>query len=156
MCPCIGMPVQSIGPLDGLPIKDIQAAIRNTTGTRPSLFVPEMSFEMLVKKQMKRLLAPGLRCVELVYQELERLVHKCMLCRVLSFKTYTYCLCFSCCDLRLWKSSHSYVCRQIMAASLHIGSKSGYVHLNLALMASSMHVGSRTFSGGSSCSSLLA
>eukprot|EP00041_Stephanoeca_diplocostata_P020828 m.474106 g.474106 ORF g.474106 m.474106 type:complete len:848 (+) comp21671_c0_seq1:114-2657(+) len=78
--------LQNIGPLDGLPIKDIQAAIRNTTGTRPSLFVPEMSFEMLVKKQMKRLLAPGLRCVELVYQELERLVHKCLTPELSRFK----------------------------------------------------------------------
>jgi hypothetical protein len=56
----------------------LQRTIRNTTGTRPSLFIPEASFELLVKKQIRRLLEPGLRCVELVFQELERLVHSCV------------------------------------------------------------------------------
>eukprot|EP00037_Helgoeca_nana_P000827 m.24002 g.24002 ORF g.24002 m.24002 type:complete len:759 (+) comp11124_c0_seq1:289-2565(+) len=70
--------LSSIGPLDGLTLQDIQRTIRNTTGTRPSLFIPEASFELLVKKQIRRLLEPGLRCVELVFQELERLVHSCV------------------------------------------------------------------------------
>ena len=66
-------------------------AIRNASGTRPSLFVPEASFDILVKKQVRapasrsplaselrvdaqvrRLEAPGMKCVDLVYEELVR------------------------------------------------------------------------------------
>lgn len=45
---------------------DILTAIRNATGPRPALFVPEVSFELLVKRQIRRLEDPSLRCVELV------------------------------------------------------------------------------------------
>lgn len=69
--------LESIDALDGLTDFDIKTAIRNATGTRPSLFVPEASFELLVKRQISRLEGPSLRCVELVYEELERLMHRC-------------------------------------------------------------------------------
>lgn len=36
-----------------------------------------MAFEILVKKQIERLRDPGMRCVELVFQELERLMYHC-------------------------------------------------------------------------------
>lgn len=45
---------------------DILTAIRNATGPRPALFVPEVSFELLVKRQIRRLEDSSLRCVELV------------------------------------------------------------------------------------------
>jgi len=32
---------------------DILTAIRNATGPRPALFVPEVSFELLVKRQIQ-------------------------------------------------------------------------------------------------------
>lgn len=72
-----GQTLQNMHALDGLSPEDIRIAIRNATGTRPSLFVPELAFELLVKKQIRRLLDPGLRCIELVFQELERLMHQC-------------------------------------------------------------------------------
>lgn len=46
-------------------------------GPRPSLFVPEVSFELLVKKQVKRLEEPSLRCVELVHEEMQRIIQHC-------------------------------------------------------------------------------
>ncbi|CAF3854730.1 unnamed protein product [Rotaria sp. Silwood2] len=69
--------LESINPLDSLTTFDILTAIRNATGPRPALFVPEVSFELLVKRQIKRLEDPGLRCVELVHEELQRIIQHC-------------------------------------------------------------------------------
>lgn len=44
--------IDSIDPFDNLTDQDIRTAIRNATGPKPSLFLPEASFEMLVKKQV--------------------------------------------------------------------------------------------------------
>ncbi|CAK9805602.1 Dynamin-1-like protein [Anthophora quadrimaculata] len=52
-------------------------AIRNATGPRPALFVPEVSFELLVKRQIRRLEEPSLRCVELVHEEMQRIIQHC-------------------------------------------------------------------------------
>ncbi|KAJ8090631.1 Dynamin- GTPase protein [Marasmius tenuissimus] len=57
--------------------QDIRTAIRNSSGARPSLFVPEVAFELLVKPQIKLLEKPSLRCVELVYEELMKICHGC-------------------------------------------------------------------------------
>uniref|UniRef100_A0A8C7GIV0 Dynamin-1-like protein n=1 Tax=Oncorhynchus kisutch TaxID=8019 RepID=A0A8C7GIV0_ONCKI len=72
-----GRTLQSIDPLGGLTELDILTAIRNATGPRPALFVPEISFELLVKRQIKRLEEPSLRCVELVHEELQRIIQHC-------------------------------------------------------------------------------
>uniref|UniRef100_A0A0R3S4Y2 dynamin GTPase n=1 Tax=Elaeophora elaphi TaxID=1147741 RepID=A0A0R3S4Y2_9BILA len=72
-----GRVLESIDPLGDLTQLDILTAIRNATGPRPALFVPEVSFELLVKKQIRRLEEPSLRCVELVHEELQRIVQHC-------------------------------------------------------------------------------
>lgn len=72
-----GRTLESVDPLGGLTTIDILTAIRNATGPRPSLFVPEVSFELLVKKQVKRLEEPSLRCVELVHEEMQRIIQHC-------------------------------------------------------------------------------
>uniref|UniRef100_A0AAY4B3R2 Dynamin-1-like protein n=1 Tax=Denticeps clupeoides TaxID=299321 RepID=A0AAY4B3R2_9TELE len=72
-----GRTLQSIDPLGGLTELDVLTAIRNATGPRPALFVPEVSFELLVKKQIKRLEEPSMRCVELVHEELQRIIQHC-------------------------------------------------------------------------------
>ncbi|XP_062338984.1 dynamin-1-like protein isoform X1 [Osmerus eperlanus] len=72
-----GRTLESVDPLGGLNTLDILTAIRNATGPRPSLFVPEVSFELLVKKQVKRLEEPSLRCVELVHEEMQRIIQHC-------------------------------------------------------------------------------
>ncbi|KAF8470291.1 dynamin protein dnm1 [Russula ochroleuca] len=72
-----GHALASIEPTQSLETQDIRTAIRNSTGPRPSLFVPEVAFDLLVKPQIKLLEAPSLRCVELVYEELVKICHNC-------------------------------------------------------------------------------
>ncbi|XP_055858966.1 dynamin-1-like protein [Episyrphus balteatus] len=72
-----GRTLDSIHPLSGLTKMDILTAIRNATGPRPALFVPEVSFELLVKRQIRRLEEPSLRCVELIHEEMQRIIQHC-------------------------------------------------------------------------------
>lgn len=72
-----GNALANIEPTQSLENQDIRTAIRNSTGPRPSLFVPEIAFDLLVKPQIKLLEAPSLRCVELVYEELVKICHNC-------------------------------------------------------------------------------
>ena len=72
-----GRTLEAVDPLEGLTINDIRTAIRNATGTRQALFVPEISFELLVKRQIRRLEDPSLRCAELVFEELIRIISQC-------------------------------------------------------------------------------
>lgn len=67
---------------------DILTAIRNATGPRPALFVPEVSFELLVKRQIRRLEDPSLRCVELVMEilfEINVINSRCLLFNMIYF-----------------------------------------------------------------------
>ena len=72
-----GRTLDTIDALGGLTTMDILTAVRNATGPRPALFVPEISFELLVKKQIARLEDPCLRCVELVHEEMQRIIQQC-------------------------------------------------------------------------------
>src|SRR5208282_1779775 len=72
-----GQSLDSIDPTHNLTVHDIRTAIRNSTGPRPSLFVPEMAFDLLVKPQIRLLESPSQRCVELVYEELMKICHTC-------------------------------------------------------------------------------
>eukprot|EP00397_Hematodinium_sp_SG-2012_P007220 GEMP01007262.1.p1 GENE.GEMP01007262.1~~GEMP01007262.1.p1 ORF type:complete len:713 (+),score=110.80 GEMP01007262.1:84-2222(+) len=71
--------VMEFDALNGLSDREIRTAIRNCTGPRTSLFVPEVAFEILVKKQIVKLEEPGLQCIEAVFEELQRLVLQCEL-----------------------------------------------------------------------------
>ncbi len=66
--------ITNINPIEGLTAETIRLAIRNATGTRAALFIPEQAFEILVKKQISRLRDPSLQCIGLVYDELQRIV----------------------------------------------------------------------------------
>ena len=72
-----GNALGSIDSTHNLDNSDIRTAIRNSTGPRPSLFIPEIAFDLLVKPQIKLLEAPSLRCVEMVYEELVKICHNC-------------------------------------------------------------------------------
>lgn len=63
-----------INPLEGLTSKEICFAIRNATGPRNALFIPESAFELLVKRQIARLEYPALQCIDHVFSELQRIV----------------------------------------------------------------------------------
>ncbi|KAH7123745.1 dynamin-1 [Dendryphion nanum] len=72
-----GNALELVDPTQNLSVLDIRTAIRNSTGPRASLFVPELAFDLLVKPQIKLLEIPGQRCVELVYEELIKIGHTC-------------------------------------------------------------------------------
>jgi len=57
---------------DGLSDGEIGIAIRNASGAKNSLFIPEVAFEILVKRQIEKLRRPALNCIELVFEELQR------------------------------------------------------------------------------------
>eukprot|EP01106_Pelomyxa_sp_JSP_P006472 TRINITY_DN2041_c0_g2_i2.p1 TRINITY_DN2041_c0_g2~~TRINITY_DN2041_c0_g2_i2.p1 ORF type:complete len:524 (-),score=173.87 TRINITY_DN2041_c0_g2_i2:100-1671(-) len=66
--------VASIDPLKDLSPHDLRTIIRNATGPRASLFVPESSFELLVQQQTQKLHKPSLECADLVFDELQRII----------------------------------------------------------------------------------
>ncbi|KAF5095256.1 hypothetical protein D0Z00_003216 [Geotrichum galactomycetum] len=73
-----GHSLSTLDPTSELSLDDIRTTIRNCTGPRPSLFVPELAFDLLVKPQITQLLEPpAQRCVQLVYEELMKIVHNC-------------------------------------------------------------------------------
>jgi len=69
--------VEEVSYHDGLTEADIRTAIKNSSGYRPSLFVPESSFECIIKRQIVRLQDPSLQCAELIFQELRRIAVQC-------------------------------------------------------------------------------
>ena len=77
--------IQHVDPFECVTDMDIRTAIRNATGTRASLFVPEISFELLVKSQIKRLEQPAQQCVDLVYDELQRVASQCETPEIMRF-----------------------------------------------------------------------
>lgn len=66
--------ISAIDPFDHLSDDDIRTAIKNSNGLRPSLFIPEAAFEVLVKQQISRLSLPSLFCVKQVHEELKKIV----------------------------------------------------------------------------------
>ena len=60
----------------GVPLTDddIKTAIRNASSLRVNLFVPEAAFENLSKQQIRRLESPTIQCVNMIYDELRRVV----------------------------------------------------------------------------------
>ncbi|GAB5036089.1 dynamin like protein [Nannochloropsis oceanica] len=72
-----GKSLMGIDPFATLTDEEIRTAICNANGTRPALFVPEISFDLLVKRQISRLEQPGLQCVDLVFDELLRMAAQC-------------------------------------------------------------------------------
>jgi replication fork clamp-binding protein CrfC len=72
-----GSVIKSIQPLFGLSKFEIITTIRNSTGLRPALLVPEVAFELLVKRQIRLFEEPSLRCVELIHEEMQRIIQHC-------------------------------------------------------------------------------
>ncbi|KAG5540802.1 hypothetical protein RHGRI_020887 [Rhododendron griersonianum] len=69
--------LEEVDPCDDLTNEDIRTAIQNATGPRNALFVPEVPFEVLVRRQIARLLDPSLQCLRLVYDELIKITRTC-------------------------------------------------------------------------------
>ncbi|OII73475.1 dynamin family protein [Cryptosporidium andersoni] len=80
-----GQTLFNFDPLSGLSDSEIRTAIKNSTGTKSSLFVPEGAFEVLARIQIAKLLQPSLTCVEQVYHELKKLMEQCKLPEMMRF-----------------------------------------------------------------------
>ena len=70
--------MRSVDACYGLSEADIARAIRQATGTRTPLFVPEGAFESLARQQIQLLRPHCLKAVELVLAEMVRLLPACL------------------------------------------------------------------------------
>ncbi|KAI7818033.1 vacuolar sorting protein 1 [Gamsiella multidivaricata] len=66
--------VKSLDPFDQVKDLDIRIILYNSSGSSPALFVGTTAFEVIIKQQIKRLEDPSLRCVNLVFDELVRIL----------------------------------------------------------------------------------
>ncbi|KAG9440179.1 hypothetical protein H6P81_020344 [Aristolochia fimbriata] len=70
--------LEEVDPCEDLTDDDIRTSIQNATGPRSALFVPEVPFEVLVRRQIQRLLDPSLQCARFIYDELIKISHRCL------------------------------------------------------------------------------
>ncbi|XP_031479312.1 dynamin-related protein 3A-like isoform X5 [Nymphaea colorata] len=69
--------LEEVDPCDDLSDEDIRTTIQNAAGPKNALFVPEVPFEVLVRRQICRLLDPSLQCARFIYDELIKISHLC-------------------------------------------------------------------------------
>ncbi|XP_061363778.1 dynamin-related protein 3A-like isoform X1 [Gastrolobium bilobum] len=77
--------LEEVDPCEVLTDDDIRTAIRNANGPKLALFVPEVPFEVLVRRQISRLLDPSLQCARFIYDELIKISHRCMVTELQRF-----------------------------------------------------------------------
>ncbi|GMH03040.1 hypothetical protein Nepgr_004879 [Nepenthes gracilis] len=77
--------LETVDPCEDLSDDDIRTAIQNATGPKSALFVPEVPFEVLVRRQIARLLDPSLQCARFIYDELIKMSHRCLLSELQRF-----------------------------------------------------------------------
>uniref|UniRef100_A0A3Q7ERJ6 Uncharacterized protein n=1 Tax=Solanum lycopersicum TaxID=4081 RepID=A0A3Q7ERJ6_SOLLC len=68
--------LEEVDPCEDLSDDDIRTAIQNATGAKSALFVPEVPFEVLIRRQIARLMDPSFQCARFIYDEL--MSHRCM------------------------------------------------------------------------------
>lgn len=66
--------INSIDPFDQIKDADIRTIMYNSSGSAPSLFVGTDAFEVLVKQQIRRFEEPSVRLINLVFDELVRML----------------------------------------------------------------------------------
>lgn len=66
--------IQALDPFDQIKDVDIRTIMHNTSGSAPTLFVGTQAFEVLVKQQIHRMEEPSLRCINLIFDELVRIL----------------------------------------------------------------------------------
>eukprot|EP00252_Welwitschia_mirabilis_P025369 TRINITY_DN7890_c0_g1_i2.p1 TRINITY_DN7890_c0_g1~~TRINITY_DN7890_c0_g1_i2.p1 ORF type:complete len:829 (+),score=169.72 TRINITY_DN7890_c0_g1_i2:397-2883(+) len=77
--------LEEVDPCEDFSDEDIRMAIQNATGPRNALFVPEVPFEVLVRRQIARLLDPSLQCARFIYEELMKISRTCKLADIERF-----------------------------------------------------------------------
>ncbi|GJN15427.1 hypothetical protein PR202_gb02342 [Eleusine coracana subsp. coracana] len=76
-----------IDPCKSITDEDICTAIQNSGGPKGAMFLPEVPFEILVRKQIVRLLDPSLQCAQFIYDELIKISHGCLTSELQKFPT---------------------------------------------------------------------
>ncbi len=66
--------INAMDPFDQVKEADIRTLLYNSSGSTPALFVATTAFEVLVKQQIKRLEDPSLKCVQMIFDELTRIL----------------------------------------------------------------------------------
>ncbi|EMR10224.1 vacuolar protein sorting-associated protein 1 [Pneumocystis murina B123] len=66
--------VKAIDPFDQIKDTDIRTILYNSSGSSPALFVGTAAFEVIVKQQIRRLEEPSIKCINLIYDELVRIL----------------------------------------------------------------------------------
>lgn len=66
--------ITALDPFDQIKDADIRTIMHNTSGSAPSLFVGTQAFEVLVKQQIRRMEEPSIRCINLIFDELIRML----------------------------------------------------------------------------------
>ncbi|KAI0082872.1 hypothetical protein K474DRAFT_1655054 [Panus rudis PR-1116 ss-1] len=79
--------IKTIDPFDQVKDGDIRTILYNSSGSTPSLFVGTTAFEVIVKQQIRRLEEPSLKCCQLVYDELIRILNQ-LLQKIASFRRF--------------------------------------------------------------------
>ncbi|KAI0806912.1 Dynamin central region-domain-containing protein [Fomes fomentarius] len=79
--------IKTIDPFDQVKDGDIRTILYNSSGSTPSLFVGTQAFEIIVKQQIRRLEEPSLKCCQLVYDELIRILGQ-LLNKVQAFRRF--------------------------------------------------------------------
>lgn len=77
--------LEEVDPCEDLSDDDIRTAIQNATGPKSALFVPEVPFEVLIRRQIARLLDPSLQCARFIYDELIKMSHRCLVSELQRF-----------------------------------------------------------------------
>ncbi|XP_066348156.1 dynamin-related protein 3A-like isoform X2 [Miscanthus floridulus] len=76
---------QEIDPCKSITDEDICTTIQNSGGPKGAMFLPEVPFEILVRKQIGRLLDPSLQCAQFIYDELIKISHGCLISELQKF-----------------------------------------------------------------------
>ncbi|KAI3445803.1 hypothetical protein Pfo_002468 [Paulownia fortunei] len=84
--------LEDVDPCEDLTDDDIRTAIQNATGPKSALFVPEVPFEVLVRRQIARLLDPSLQCARFIYDEIIKMSHRCMVNELQRFPVLRKCM----------------------------------------------------------------
>ncbi|EJF62618.1 Dynamin central region-domain-containing protein [Dichomitus squalens] len=79
--------IKTIDPFDQVKDGDIRTILYNSSGSTPSLFVGTQAFEIIVKQQIRRLEDPSLKCCQLVYDELIRILGQ-LLAKIQAFRRF--------------------------------------------------------------------
>ncbi|EGC31084.1 hypothetical protein DICPUDRAFT_57918 [Dictyostelium purpureum] len=61
-------------PFDWLSDQQLKVALRNASGLKSTMFIPQKIFDSLIKKQIEKVKEPMLQCSELVLEELLRIL----------------------------------------------------------------------------------